>query len=261
MGLVVPADFDDVLASGQTPRLEGYVVWSNRIAARELKAGLEQQVGGLLGQPVRINVEGNVVYPRPDSRGALDMFVGTVVILLVVVGLFVVSHLMFEEKQTRTMDVLLVSPASIAQVVAGKALAGGFYCLVAVGAALAFRWTAVTHWGVAVLAVLVGALFSVAAGLLFGVLFESSQQMGLWVGVPVILLLAAMMVEMLGAELPAGLVTIIAWLPTTAMAEVLQISFSGGGTLAKALPDAGVALGWSLLLYSIVVWKVRRSSR
>jgi hypothetical protein len=68
LGLVIPPDFEQALASGGPAELEGYVVWSSRSAASELKSDLEAHLEGLLGQPVRVSVAGNIVYPSPEGR-------------------------------------------------------------------------------------------------------------------------------------------------------------------------------------------------
>ena len=261
LGVVVPADFDAELSSGQAPQVDGYVTWAKRAKARELKADFEQQAGELLGQPVRVDIGGHIVYPTPDSPGVLGMFAGTLVMMIVIVGGFVVPHLIIEEKRTRTMDALLVSPVGIGQVVVGKALAGLFYCLIAAGAAVALQWAAFAHWGLVILVVVLGSLFVVALGLLMGNLFEDAQQMGFWMAIPMLVLFSAMFVPDLGLEMPGFLSTLLYWLPTTAMMRVFRLSFTGGATVAQALPDLGAVLGFALVLYGVVVWQVRRMDR
>ena len=59
------------------------------------------------------------------------MIATVLVIVLATIGGFMVPYLILEEKQTHTMEVLLVSPASVSQIGTGKALAGLFYCLAA----------------------------------------------------------------------------------------------------------------------------------
>jgi ABC-2 type transport system permease protein len=154
MGLVIPADFDQVLESGGRPEMDGYVSWANRAKASGLASNLERQFAELLGQPVRVNVWGHIVYPPPDAALMPGMATIIAVTLVLVMGLQLVPVLLFEEKQTRTLDALLVSPASIAQVVVGKALAGAFYVLVAAGVVFAVNRAEVVHWEVALLFVL-----------------------------------------------------------------------------------------------------------
>ena len=153
LGIVVPAGFDDALVAGEAGRVDGYVTWAKRGKARELKADFEQQAAELLGQPLRVDYGdgvSSIVYPAPDSPGVLGMFAGTVVMVVFLIGCFVVPYLMIEEKQAKTLDALLVSPAQSGHLVAGKALAGLFYCLTAAVIVLAFNTTLINTWGVAI---------------------------------------------------------------------------------------------------------------
>jgi len=261
LGLVIPPGFDQALASGEPEELEGYVVWSSRSAASELKSNLEAHLERLLGQPVRVSVEGNVVYPSPEGSGHLVMVAGVLVVALGVVGSLMVPYLMFEEKQTHTMEVLLVSPATAGQIVAGKALTGLFYCLTAVAVAFAFNYNAFTHWGIAVLAAICGALVAIAVGLVLGSLFETAQQMSLWVSIPLVIIFLPVMLKATELSLPAALASFLSWLPTAALADVFLLSFSGNATLARALPELALVLAWAVPVYAAEVWIVRRSDR
>ena len=259
VGIVVPADFDDALAEGRAA-VDGYVVWANRRAAAELATEAEARLADLMGQPVEIDMDGHIVYLQKDSPGTTGLFAGMVIMVILLVGGFVVSHLMIEEKQTKTIDALLVSPASIMDVVLGKALAGLFYCLAAVAVAIAFSWTLVTHWGLVVLVLLVASVVSVAVGLLMGVLFDNAQQMGLWIGLPFFLLLIPTLIVDMGLTLPRWIELIASWLPTTVLVSVLRLSFSGGATVMQALPQLAVTLGIGVILYLILAWQVHRLS-
>jgi ABC-type multidrug transport system permease subunit len=264
LGIVVPADLDDTLAAGEVGRVDGYVTWAKRGKARALKADFEQQAGELLGQPVRVDYGdgvSNIVYPAPDSPGVLGMFAGTVVMVVFLVGCFVVPYLVIEEKQAKTLDALLTSPAGVGQVVAGKALVGLFYCLIASGVAIAFQWAAVVHWGLVVTMIVLGSLCVVAVGLLLGNLFDDPQKMGFWVAIPMMVLFSAMFLTDLNLAIPPFLSILIDWLPTTAMTRVVRLSFSQGATVVQALPEFGVVLAVAVVLYGVVVWQVRRMDR
>jgi hypothetical protein len=54
---------------------------------------------------------------------------------------------------------------------------------------------------------------------------------------------------------------LLPWLPTVALGNLFLLSFSGSATLARALPDLALVLAWTLPLYAVVIWRVRRSDR
>ena len=261
LGLVVPADFDQVLESGGQPELDGYVAWANRGKASSLKSEFEREFGELLGQPVRINVAGNFVYPPPDSAILSSIATITAVTLILVMGLQLVPLLLFEEKQTKTMDALLVSPASIAQVVVGKALAGLFYILVAAGVVLAVNWAAVVHWDVALLFVIGIGLFAVATGLVLGSFFHSQQETISWVTALIVLFVGAMFADSMGLQSSAFVQGMIPWIPSVALVDVLRCSFLEHAPWGEVWANLGRVAGVSLVLYAVVVYRVRRSDR
>jgi ABC-type Na+ efflux pump permease subunit len=260
LGLVIPSDFEQALESGAQGDLRGYMVWSRRSAADKLAAEMEQYLETLLHKPVHVETEDNLVYPPPEGTGSQGMLASVLSLILVTTGGFLVPYLIFEEKQTHTMDALLVSPASAADITAGKALAGIVYCLVAMAVVLAFNYSNVVGWALVALAVLAGALLAVGVGLLMGSSFETAQQVGAWSIIPIVLLMAPVMFMMLG-NLPSLLESVLPWTPTIALANLFLLSFSGSATLARALPDLVLVLAWSVPLYAAVIWIVRRSDR
>ena len=146
VALEIPAGVDKVLASGNELVLDGYVAWGNRTRAPELEVDLEGKLADVVGQPVAVEIEGNIVYPPQREPGLLlGLSTLTVVTVMLIMGIQVVPTLMIEEKQAKTMDALLVSPASVGEVVVGKALAGLFYILVAACIVLFLNRTGVVH--------------------------------------------------------------------------------------------------------------------
>ena len=260
LGLVIPGGFAQALESGAEGELEGYLVWARRSAADELAGEMEQYLETLLQKPVLVETEGNLVYPPPEGTGSQGMIAAVLSLILVTIGGFLVPYLIFEEKQTHTMDALLVSPAGASDIIIGKALAGMVYCLVAMAVVLAFNHSNVVSWGIVALAVLAGALLAVSVGLLMGSGFATAQQVGAWSIIPIMLLMAPIMLAVLG-NLPPILASVLPWMPTIAQTNLFLLSFSGSATLAGALPDLAIVLAWTLPLYAAVIWIVRRSDR
>jgi hypothetical protein len=159
------------------------------------------------------------------------------------------------------MQALLVSPASIGQVVIGKALAGSFYILVTAVMIFAISWAEVVHWDMAILFVIGGGFFSVSVGLMIGSFFDKQQDMVGWVTALLLILVGAVLVKMLGMVLPALVESILPWVPSVALAEICHAAFSEIVPTARVWANMGSVLAISLLLYVIVIWKVRRSDR
>jgi ABC-2 type transport system permease protein len=261
IGLQIPADFSQELAAGEPVGLQGYVCWSKRHQVYEVQVKLEDMLSRALKRQVIIHIEGNIVYP--PSEGVLTLSLATVnsVLMILIMGVFLVPSLLFEEKETKTMQALLVSPASIGQVVIGKALAGLFYILVTAVMIFAISWAEVIHWGLVVLFVIGGGLFSVAVGLVLGSFFEKQQDMIGWTIAPLLLLVGAILVVMLGVELPVLVESLLPWMPSVALAEICRAAFSEAVPAKQIMTNLWIILTVSLPLYALVIWKVRRSDR
>lgn len=260
-GVVIPLDFDQTLNDGEEVELEGYVVWGNRNKAAQLKSDFEQQFSELMGQPIHINIEGNIVYPPSDSPLFLSILTWSSVIVILTMGIGLVPHLLFEEKQTKTIEALLVSPASAGQVVMGKALVGLFYIAVTAGIVFALNWVGVVHWEVAILFVIISGLFCVALGLVLGSFFDRQEEV---VGLTMLLIvffLGAMFINAMDLEIPTFIYTIVPWVPSVALSNILQFTYLENIPWSQLWPSLGSLLGFSFLLYALVIWKVRRSDR
>jgi ABC-2 type transport system permease protein len=255
LGLVVPAGSEQ----GSQLGLEGFVTWANRRDAPELKRDLEELISTAIGQPVTINIEGNIVFPSAESGLMLGLNTITAVTLMVMVGVTLVPGLLFEEKQTRTLEALLVSPASIGQVVAGKALAGLFYVPVTAAVVFAVNWKGVVHWEVAALCALMSGLFAVAVGLVLGSFFERQQEVTGWTALILVLLTGSIFVVALGPQVPASLQTILSWMPSVALAELFGSVFVEHVAWRALWSRLGAVLLISAILYAVVTWQVRRS--
>ncbi len=261
IGLRIPVDFDQVVAAGRQVEIQGYVCWSKRHQVSEARPKLEDMLSQSLGQPVTIQIEGKIVYPPSDGVLLLSLATVNSVLMILVMGIFLVPSLLFEEKETKTIQALLVSPASIGQVVVGKALAGLFYILVTAVMIFAISWADVTHWGMVLLFVIGGGIFSVAVGLVLGSFYEKQQDMvGGMTALP-LLLVSAIFVKMLGMELPAMVESILPWVPSVALAEICRAAFSETVSTTRVWANLSIVLAVSLPLYALVIWKVQRSDR
>jgi len=261
IGLLIPADFDQAVAAGGTVEIQGYACWSKRHQVAEVLPKLEAMLSQSIDQPVTIQIEGNIVFP-PEER-VLLLSIATInsVLMILMMGIFLVPSLLLEEKESRTIQALLVSPASIGQVVVGKTLAGLFYILVTGVMIFAISWAEVVHWDLVILFMIGGGCFSVAVGLILGSFYDKQQDTVGWMSALLILLIGAIFVKMLGIEMPALVARILPWVPSVALAEICWAAFAENVPVSQVMQDLGIILSVSLPLYVLVVWKVRRSDR
>jgi ABC-type transport system involved in multi-copper enzyme maturation permease subunit len=231
--------------------------WVGESQAAEVAEAAESLISDIVGRPVRITLEGNTLFPEVGTFGFAMFYSLGLVIGMVMVGASLVPNLMIEERDAKTIDALLISPARSSHVVIGKALTGMFYCLVAA----AFSGSLVVEWWLFVVAALAGSLFSVAVGLIEGSLFKNRQQLMAWGFFLSFPLLLPLFLSFMKGLLPDVLLSMLKWVPTVALATVLQASFSETALLDSYGLELALVLGCALALLAVVSWMLRRSDR
>jgi ABC-2 type transport system permease protein len=257
-GVVVPADFEQTLALGSEPTLNGHFLWSRRTKVAELEVLYSEKFSELLGQTVQVEIGENIVVPSPDI--STTMVNQHILFVTLFMAMTLIPALVQEEKQTKTMDALLVSPASVGQVVMGKALAGIFFVVLTGGLFFALNWVYIVNWGLALLTFLLCALFSIGLALAVSSLLHSPQQLALWLA-PIMILLIVPTVFAGMINLTPSLKTIFDWIPTTALVEVFRFAMSSQAPLDQLVFDLAIILVSITLVFSVVVLKVRRMDR
>lgn len=260
LGLVLPADFDQSLASGQTPTLSGYIFWVDRKNASKLEAKYSQAFSEILGQPVQVVIGQNILVPQANVDGMPVTVAQQMVYYVFMTAFTLIPFLMLEEKQTRTLDALLTSPASPGQVVLGKALAGFFYILLIGGLALAMYSRYIVNWGLALAAFLGYALFAVGLGLAVGSFLKSMKQVGIWTVVLILFLVIPPLFYM-EPNLKAGIRAVLTWLPSSALASLFRFSCTTGAIPVQFLQNLAIVVVSIAAVFALVIWKVRRSDR
>lgn len=262
LAVVIPHAAAAQQQAGQPITIEGHLMyWVGPEKRAEIKALVEDDLSTALGQPVTLNLEGNDVYF--DADHFFFVFSATFALLFIttMIGIALIPNLMVEEKEAKTMDALLVSPASAGHLVAGKALAGLFHGLVAcVVALVVFRYL-IIRWDLAILATVLGLFFMIPIGLLLGIYAKVRAQLQLLAWFMIIPLLIPAILVALEGLVPTGAIAVMNWIPTVLVAKVFRLSLTPNATLAHFGPAVAVLIAASLILYALVVWAVRRQDR
>ena len=260
-GLVVPANFDSDVTTGKQPELTIYV--NNKKSVFEqhaLRRLLDQHVRALVKQPdparlVWIDVDKET---SEQSRGGvtLDQMLLPLLLILTLgmIGAMVVPLLLVEEKEKRTLDFLLSSPASLKEIVAGKALTGVAYTVLIAGLLLVLNRQLVGNWLLMALTIVLGLLFVVAVGLLMGSLLNNTMQVNTWAGTILSLLMAPSFPSL---GYPAVLETAMRFVPTYYLTEALKLSMQGN-TTPRIWVHLAVILVSTAIAFSAAAWALRR---
>ena len=259
IGLVIPADFDQMLASGEEASLQGYLLyWVKEEDASELTQVLESEISHLVGKPVKIQTEGNIVYHTVDSNGIGVQASYGILFILMMVGLSLIGHLFLEEKQQRTIEALLVSPASAGDVVLGKALAGLAYCLLGAGAAIAINFDIIIQWWLLIITVLTTALLTISIGLLIGSSIENRGQLSIWSLVLITGLLIPVFLSLMEGLVPESLIKLFKLLPTVTAFNLFRAVSANPIPIGSTLLQWAYVLAWASVALAATAWLVRR---
>jgi ABC-2 type transport system permease protein len=262
-GLAVPAGFDADLAANKQPELTIYV--NNQKTVFEQAAFrrlLDQLVRSFAKQPeparlVWVDVDKTA---NEQARGGtrLDQMLLPLLLILTfgMTGAFVVPLLIVEEKEKRTLDFLLSSPASLKEIIAGKALTGVVYTLLIAGLLLGINRQSIQSWPLTLLTIVVGLLFVVGVGLVIGSVLKNTMQVNTWASVILILLMAP--------SFPS--IGITGWfdkamrvIPTYYLREALKLSMAGTVS-AQLWMYLAILLGCTVIVFFAAAWALRRRS-
>ena len=260
-GLVVPAGFDADLAANKQPELTVYVNNQKTIfeqaAFRRL---LDQLVRSFAKQPeparlVWVDVD-KAANDRALGATSLNQMLLPLLLILTfgMTGAFVVPLLIVEEKEKRTLDFLLSSPASLNEIIAGKALTGVVYTVLIAAILLGMNRHSIQNWPLTSLTILVGLLLVVGVGLVIGSVLKNTMQVNTWAGLVLILLLAPSM-PVIG--LSGWFDKAMHIIPTYYLNEALKLSIAG--TISSQLwVYLAVVLICTFIVFFAAAWALHR---
>jgi ABC-2 type transport system permease protein len=261
-GLVVPVNFDADVAAGKQPELTVYV--NNKRGEIEqvaFRRALVQLVRSLVKQPepvrlVWLDVDKET---QDQTRGAnLEQMLLPLLLILTfgMTGAFVVPLLLVEEKEKRTLDFLLSSPADLKEIIAGKALTGVVYTLLISGLLLGINRQHIRNWPLTLLTVVLGLLFVVGVGLVLGSLLKNTMQVNTWASFVLIILLSPSFPNI---GLSTYVDTAMRVVPTYYLSEALKMSMAGTAS-SQFWIYLAVLLGSTFIAFFAVAWALRRRS-
>jgi len=237
--------------------IEGYLAyWIPAKTAAQLVRDIEQELTAVTGRTVTIQTQ--TVYPTLENGGHTIMVALGLVLATILITSILVPHLILEEKTTHTMDLLRVSPVSVNQILLGKGLAGTVYGVLAAATLLAFNLSMIHLWAIMLPAIFGIVLFGVGLGLLVGLLVENEGAVQMWVGLLAVVLIFPLMLAFIGTDkLPAWVQQIVTWLPTTAVFDLIRLSFGNTWLPEQVWPKFTAVLLATVLVFVLAGWRLQ----
>jgi ABC-2 type transport system permease protein len=263
--LIIPADFAEAQSTGRVSRVQLAVDASDPNAANFIQNYVTRAAGTSgTGSAVLFSLQPRVLY-NPDMRSAPFFVPGLVALILLLICTLLTSIAIVREKETGTLEQLLVSPIKPSHIVIGKVLPYtvlGFLdgLVILVAGSLLFH---VPIRG-SVLLVMVLMLVYVLTGLSLGMLVSTmakTQSVAMLVAITLTVLPSMLMSGFIFpiSSMPKILQWISRIVPATYFIEIIRGIVLKGNDLSNLHRPAGILLGIDLLLIilSIRTFRIR----
>ncbi len=260
--LVIPQDYAVSLASGREARVQLLIDASDPNAANFINAYVSRVVAAGSG-PSLFSVDPRILY-NPDMRSANFFVPGIIALILILISTLLTSIAIAREKETGTMEQILVSPIRPAQMILGKVLPYiliGFVdgLLILVAGSLWFRVPIRGSLALVMVMMLIYVITGISLGILVSTIADSQA----------VAMLATVTLTVLPSMLMSGFIFPVAsmprlfqWLsavvPATYFLRIIRGIILKGNTLANLYPQAAVLLGMDLLLILASMRSFRR---
>jgi len=261
--IIIPQGFDRDVANGTRPSLEVIVnpaMTESLIFTSTYRDALMNYTKTRF--PVNVTME--IVQTSASGGGGANMFTGNGIIPMVILvatillGISILPYTLTTEKEKKTLDAILVSPASERDVVLGKMLFGLSLTVAVSLLVLAINHGFTGNFILTIIFLLLGSTSTVGIGLLVGSYSNSYTTASV---ISSILMLPLIMIPMFG-PLSDTIATIAKVLPTTYMYNGISDSMNGSGTLSGILAGLAALVIFNVLIYTLTAYviRTRRSS-
>jgi hypothetical protein len=263
IGLVLPPGFDAAVKGGGSPTLLVLLPPSPSYGGDYVAAALDRALQTLSqrGPPAQVTLvtvrltpsSSDLVMTRLGMRNFFVLW--SIVFLLATVAVVAVPTSITEEVQTRTLDSLLLI-GSYGDVVAAKALFGVIYAIVGVPIMLVITRVHPAAPFEFALIMTLSAVSLVGIGLLLGSLLSSPAQLSTWGSLVSLPLIGAALAA--GFSLPPAAQAVLFVIPTTHVTRLGVNGMAGHAVYSYAWASVAILLGWAVVMYGLVMWRLRR---
>jgi len=254
-GLVLPDDFDSSVLQGEKVELPIYV-WGESLAKNRtiLVVTVTNLVRELSGQQAPVQIE-TVTLGDQESIPWEDRLLPFIVLMTITVaGVALPGTSLLQEKEKKTVDALVVTPATIGEVFLAKGLLGVIICVLMGVVILALNQALGSQPGLLVMLLFLGSIMAAGVGLLVGSIVKDLTSFFATMKIFGILLYAPVVIYMF-PELPQWIGKVF---PTYYIVEpIVEISQRGGAWPEIAI-NVFVLIGVNIILIALVAFTLSR---
>lgn len=256
VGMVLPADFDSSVMQGEETELTTYI-WGESLAKNRIILGatIANLVRELTGQEAPVEIE-TITLGDEVSIPWNDRLLPFIVLMAVFLGgLLLPAASVIEEKEKKTLQALVITPASVGDIFIAKGLMGIMLSLFMGVVILALNQAFGAEPALLVLVLALGAIMAVEIGLLCGALMKDITTLfavwklgGILLFGPAIIYMFPQIPQWIGRLFPTYYL----------LQPIIEIS-QGGGGWPDIATDILILVGLDLLLIGVVVFVLKRT--
>ncbi len=261
IGIILEQDPDHFQVK-ETLSLQGYYpYWMKASQIYDLETSAEVILGNYWELNIDLTTKENVVYPVMDNYSYGKTFVATagLLIQITLMGLSMAPQLIVAEKDSKTLQAIMISPVNLGQFILGKTIAVFFYTGLTTTIGLFFVGPLIINWGITLAGLAIGMVSIITPGILLGVLFQNKQQISIWIWVvfiPTMLPLFFSVVRIF----PENLMKIIDWWPIVALSRLLRAGFTYQPPFNTYRMEGIYLLIYTLIFFSLTLLVIRRQT-
>lgn len=267
LGLVVPADFDASLRAGGHSQLELYVNGDQLSNGQRqvLMQAITDYSRSVANPQPPISIALTTINPPKPNSALQDLgsfYAAAALLTSFMIGTSLVPGLLVEEKEKKTLRMLMVSPASWGDIIASKLLVGLTYQIILSLVILAVVKGYYGQVPLLMVYVVLGALFGGAIGLLMGSILKTQSATGALAGiVSFLFLIPSFFVGPLGQLLQGNPVaSVMQAVPTYYLAQGIFNALGSQTTPESLALDVGIVGACIVVLFAGALWTLRRQA-
>lgn len=255
MGMVLPADFDNQLQSEDATSMD-LLIWGESLLKHRtiLAVSLIRQIIDVAGREIPVSTELVLLGEEANIPWDVRLFPLVVIITMFLGGMMVPATSLVEEKLHRTYRALLITPASLADILTAKGLTGVILAVFEGMLILYINSAFGTQPAVLVTVLTIGSIFATAVGIIMGVLVKDISTLFTVVKSLGIFLYAPAFIFMF-PEVPQWIAKIF---PTYYMLNPIIELTMNNASWADIATDVYILIGLTIALMGVAGFLARR---
>lgn len=262
-GIVLPSGFDTAVSNGRSPELTIYLNSEARSSSIATFQRFFVEETAALRDPAPAAQLSWEPHQPGDSKMvpfSLEHFLFVTMALLTtgVITCSSLPHLLQEEKENGTLQALLSSPATQADILMGKGVSAFTLTMIVILLVSLLNQGFVGSWSITLTAIMLTTLFMIGVGLLLGLLMQKNQvKAAASIAVLIVAMPSWFSATPLDSLAPVTRLVLQA-IPTQYLVETLNHSLNGRSWAASG-SSLLILLAWTVGIYLVLVWHVRRT--